>query len=334
MIDRRSTIVGAIAAVLCGCRQGRSPAMGKTAPDFAQQVDALRRVERSAQGRLGAFVLDPATGWNFGWRKDERFAHCSSFKLSLAAMMLAGADKGTVDLSEVLHWSPEDMLSVSPVTAAHIQAGLPVRELARAALVTSDNTAANVLLRRFGGPEALTQFWRGIGDNVSRLDRYEPELNRTPPGTALDTATPAAMAATLARLIAGDALSPASRTVLRGWMTSVATGRDRIRAGFPAGWVSGDKTGTGINDDIHTYVDLAFGGPEGAPPIIVTAYFEPARLVEPMDPVSTAALADVGHIAAAAMLERRAQMQRAEFESGHAPSARRRSLTLMSTGLR
>lgn len=119
-------------------------------------------------------------------------------------MLLARADNGQVNLNEILHWSKEDMLSVSPVTSMHVDKGLPVRELARATLVTSDNTAANVLLRRFGGPEAVTGFWRSIGDTVSRLDRYEPELNRTPPGTALDTTTPAAMAATVGKLVLGD----------------------------------------------------------------------------------------------------------------------------------
>jgi len=221
--------------------------------------------------------------------------------MSLAAMMLAKADRKEIDLAEVLHWTKADMLGVSPVTEARIDTGLAVEDLARATLVTSDNTAANVLLRRFGGPEQLTRFWRSIGDTVSRLDRYEPELNVTPPGTELDTTTPAAMAATTAALINGKALSPASRAKLKAWMREVRTGRDRIRSGFPAGWDSGDKTGTGIGNTKHTYVDLAFGGPAGRAPLIVTAYFEPARLVEPMDPVATAALAEVGRIAATSL---------------------------------
>jgi beta-lactamase class A len=102
-------------------------------------------------------------------------------------------------------------------------------------------------------------------------------------------------------LIHGKTLSPASRAKLKAWMREVRTGRDRIRSGFPAGWDSGDKTGTGIGKTKHTYVDLAFGGPAGPAPLIVTAYFEPARLVEPMDPVATGVLAEVGRIAAASL---------------------------------
>lgn len=298
MIDRRSALAGAVAVLVAGCGEAASPAIGKAGGNFARQVAALKRIEQAARGRLGAFVLDPASGRSFGWRENERFAHCSSFKLSLAAMLLARADKREVDLDEILRWTKADMLSTSPITSEHIADGLPVRELARATLVTSDNTAANVLLRRFGGPEAVTRFWRSTGDTVSRLDRYEPALNLTPPGTELDTTTPAAMAATLAKLVVGDVLTPASRGTLREWMIAVATGRNRIRAGFPTDWISGDKTGTGINEGRHTYVDLAFGGPAGASPVIVTAYFEPERLAEPMDPVSTGALAEVGRLAA------------------------------------
>jgi len=294
MFDRRTALIGGTALLLTGASRPR-------AVDIAARVADLGALERRAQGRLGAYVLDPVRGVRFGWRANERFAHCSSFKMSLAAMILAKADRKEIDPAEVLHWTRADMLSVSPVTETRIDTGLAVEDLAHAIVVTSDNTAANVLLRRFGGPEQLTRFWRTIGDTVSRLDRYEPELNVTPPGTELDTTTPAAMAATTAALINGKTLSAVSRAKLKAWMRESRTGRDRIRSGFPAGWDSGDKTGTGIGKTKHTYVDLAFGGPAGRAPLIVAAYFEPARLVEPMDPGATGALAEVGRIAVASL---------------------------------
>lgn len=291
VIDRRTVIVRSAALILATCSApGR--ATSKVSP-----IAELQDIERRANGRLGAYIIDTATGAGFGWREKERFAHCSSFKMSLAAMILAQADTGDIDLGETLRWTRDDMLPVSPVTQANLDKGLSVRDLAKATLVTSDNTAANVLLRRFGGPDRLTRFWRAIGDGVSRLDRFEPELNVTPPGTELDTTTPAAMAATTAALVHGDALNPASRMLLKSWMAEVRTGQDRIRAGFPAGWVSGDKTGTGIGPTKHTYVDLAFGGPTGRSPVIVVAYFEPKKLVEPMDQVAMRALAEVGNVA-------------------------------------
>lgn len=293
MHDRRTIIATLAATALAGCSGGR-----RATRDEDWRVRRLRHVEETAQGRLGVYVFDTHSNKGFGWRENERFAHCSSFKMSLVAMVLSKADRGDANLAEVLRWGLGDMLSVSPVTKAHIEQGLSVEELARATLVTSDNTAANVLLRRFGGPPALTAFWRSLGDSVSQLDRFEPELNEVPLGTTLDTTTPKAMAMTTAALVHGDALTPASKGKLKAWMTDAQTGTQRIRAGFPADWQSGDKTGTGTGKTKHTYVDIAFGGPARRAPLIITAYFEPDRLVEPMDPVSLGALAEVGRTAA------------------------------------
>ncbi|MBB4009401.1 class A beta-lactamase [Allorhizobium taibaishanense] len=287
---RRNALFGGTALLIAGC-------LSRALADKTS-ASKLRELEQKAHGRLGAYVLDPVRGTAFGWRENEHFTHASSFKMSLAAMLLAKADAGQIDLDEILHWTKDDMLPVSPLTKANLDKGLSVRDLGRATLVTSDNTAANVLMRRFGGPSQLTAFWRSIGDTVSRLDRYEPDLNDTPPGTDLDTTTPAAMAATTAAFVHGNVLSAGSRAMLRAWMTDVKTGRDRIRSSFPVDWVSGDKTGTGIGKTKHTYVDLAFGGPAGRGPLIVTAYFEPIRPAKPMDKNAVAVLAAVGHIVA------------------------------------
>lgn len=80
-------------------------------------------------------------------------------------------------------------------------------------------------------------------------------------------------------------------------MTETRTGLDRLRAGFPDDWISGDKTGTGIAKGASTYVDLAFGGPPGRAPLIAVAYFELAHPAPPMDPNATNALAQVGEVA-------------------------------------
>ncbi|WP_067732737.1 class A beta-lactamase [Novosphingobium naphthalenivorans] len=294
MQDRRQLLIAGLNTAIWGAAICGASGRALAAPPRHSPTDALRAIERDAGGRLGVFVHDTASGRSFGWRQNERFTHCSSFKLSLAAMMFAGRDAGTIDLGRVLHWTQADLLPHSPTTTPHVGSGLTVNELARAALIESDNTAANVLLKTFGGPEAVTRFWRTLGDRVSRLDRFEPDLNITPPGTELDTTTPKAMAGTLQTLLTGQHLSVQSRETLKTWMSAVTTGSDRLRAGFPKSWASGDKTGTGR----YTYVDLAFGGPAGKPPLYVAAYFEPAVHRPLIDPAATAVLAAVGDVAA------------------------------------
>jgi len=264
-------------------------------------------------------VLNSATGHGFGWRQDERFAHCSTFKLSLAALVLAQIDAGHARGDDVLPFSVLDVLPASPVTGAvatRIAAdetlagheGLPIFTLAQAAVERSDNLAANVLLARFGGPAAVTAFWRALGDGVSRLDHNEPELNRGGRGALPDTTTPAAMAATVARLLTGNSLSGESRARLWAWMKSASTGLSRLRAGLPAGWQAGDKTGTWFNaapaeaGTTAKINDLALvlppvGDRHFHAPLAVTAYYEPPGKRDDVHPADDAVFAAVMRIA-------------------------------------
>jgi beta-lactamase class A len=153
----------------------------------------------------------------------------------------------------------------------------------------SDNGAANLLLRRVGGPQALTGFFRANGDAVTRLDRYELELNENRPGDPRDTTTPAAMAGLVLNLLAGDRLPAAGRAMLFGWMRSASTGLDRLRAGFPAGWAAGDKTGTG-NGANH---DVAVAYPPGRAPLVVASYIDARGLENPRKNATHAAVARI-----------------------------------------
>jgi beta-lactamase class A len=161
-------------------------------------------------------------------------------------------------------------------------------------LTLSDNAAANLLLTSFGGPAALTAFARSLGDDITRLDRIEPELNdRDTPDDARDTTTAAAMLETLRKLLLGDALSPASRSQFAAWLITNKTGDTRLRAGMPKTWLIGDKTGTG-SDKSGFNNDIAVAWPTDRAPILVTAYCE-----MPSIPAAqrNAVIAEVGRIA-------------------------------------
>jgi beta-lactamase class A len=148
-------------------------------------------------------------------------------------------------------------------------AGLSVAELCEAAITVSDNTAANLLLASLGGPLAFTRYAQSLGDNVTRLDRIEPDLNEATPGDLRDTTTPAAMSRTLAKLTTGDVLSPASRALLIGWMIDCKTGATKLRAGLPSGWRLGDKTGSGGHGSNN---DIAVIWPDDRAPLVVASY--------------------------------------------------------------
>ena len=295
MMDRRDFCSGVGASVLLAAGVGAHAT--RIGP-----IPSLRALERAAGGRLGAFVLDTGSGKSFGWRAGERFCHCSTFKLSLAAMALREGDAGRLDLAETLTFSRADIVAYSPVVERNLSKGnLPIMALAEAIQTTSDNAAANVLMRRLGGPEAITRFWREIGDRTSRLDGYEPAINVIPSGTAQNSTTPRAMAETLRRIVLGGVLSTHSRGLLRGWMAATESGLNRIRAGIPADWRGFDKTGTGMHPGVGNKTnDLAvLAPPGGGAPLIVAGYFENPSFSEKTRPEDEAVLKRLGEIAVA-----------------------------------
>ncbi len=263
------------------------PATARDAPE------RLAGVERGAGCRLGVAALDTGSLRTIAFRASERFPMCSTFKVLLAAATLARVDAGRDALDRRIAYGRADLLAYAPITTSHVADGaMTVEALCAAAVEVSDNTAANLLLAALGGPAGVTAFARSLGDGVTRLDRTEPELNASEPGDPRDTTSPAAMAASLREIVLGGALAPASRRRLETWMAACSTGGSRLRAGFPAGWAVGDKTGSGQRGTVN---DVAIVRPPGRPPIVVAAY-----LTDSIAPLARreAALAEVARIVA------------------------------------
>jgi beta-lactamase class A len=261
MIDRRRFLVAASGLVL-------SPALAEDAPPV------LAAYERDSGGRIGLYAENVSTGAKIAWRAEERFVMCSTFKASLAAFVLARVDAGEDRLADMVAYGPKDILDYAPVAKQSLAQGakegaMSVADMCKAIVELSDNTCANLLLARVGGPEALTAFWRRAGDTVSRLDHNEPELNRSPPGDIHDTTTPSAMAGNLRRFLLGTVLTPGSREHLTQWMVDCKTGNNRLRSGLPAEWKVGDKTG---NNGKDASGDIAIAWPKSGGPVLVAAY--------------------------------------------------------------
>jgi beta-lactamase class A len=256
-------------------------------------VATLAELQRRHGGRLGVAMLDTGTGRRVSQRGDERFLMCSTFKLLAVAAVLARVDAGKEKLDRRIVFGPDVLLDHAPVTRRHVGApGMTIAALCEAAITLSDNTAANLLLASLGGPAAVTRFVRGLGDPVTRLDRIEPELNHGSPGDVRDTTTPNAMLDTLRRLLLGHALTAASRDLLLTWMRACTTGLDKLRAGMPADWQAGDKTGSGAHGESN---DVAILWPPRRQPILVTAYYAGSSADSEQ---RSAVLAAIGRIAA------------------------------------
>jgi beta-lactamase class A len=264
MIHRRSLLAG-MAAMAAG------PTWGEEA--------ALEAHEHATGGRIGLYAENLKSGAKIAWRADERFAMCSTFKASVAACVLARIDRGEDGLDQIVPFGQKDIQSYAPVAKANLaKGGMAVAEACRGAVEVSDNTCANLLVARIGGPEALTDFWRTTGDAVTRLDHYEPLMSRSRPPDTSDTTSPAAMAGNLRRFILTDVLSNASRALLTGWMRNCGTGTDLLRAGMPSGWAVADKTGSNGRDVVG---DIAVAWPEPDGPIVMAAYTQGGSATTP-----------------------------------------------------
>ena len=259
MILNRRTLLAAVAAGLA-----MRPGSAQEAPP------ALAAYERETGGRIGLHAENLATRHKIAWRADERFVMCSTFKASLAAFVLSRVDLGEEHLDSMVPFGEKDLLSYAPIAKQHLTRGeMSVADMCEGAVELSDNTCANLLLARSGGPAALTSFWRSTGDTITQLDHYEPELNFSPPGDPHDTTTPSAMAGNLQRFVLGKVLSQASRDRLTGWMLGCKTGDNRLRGGLPKDWKIGDKTG---NNGKDASGDIAVVWPKPDVAILICAY--------------------------------------------------------------
>lgn len=231
-------------------------------------------IEQRLGARVGLTLID--TGSDRAWthRADERFLMNSTMKLPLCGAILARRDAGTLSLDDRLAVRVSDILDYAPVTELRTGEDMTLDELCLAALDQSDNTAANLLIARLGGPQAVTDFLRDSGDDMSRLDRLEPKLNTFAADDPRDTTTPRAMADTLRTLFLGDVLSAASRRQLAEWTSHGAVTGKHLRRVAPADWAIFDKSGAGN----QTRNLVAMIAPEGHAPWIVTLFISDAEV--------------------------------------------------------
>lgn len=282
---RRVLSAGAAAAATVAAGRASQPVAARA----AAETEAVADLETQVGARIGLVARNLRTGRSLQHRADERAPLCSTFKPLVAAALLSRG----VDLDQVLRYRGSDVVANSPVTGS--RRAMTVGELADAAIRYSDNTAGNLLLRRLGGadgPAALTRYLRTIGDDVTRLDRWETELNEAVPGDPRDTTTPRALARTYQRLLVGRGLGTRDRWVLQGWMQSNTTSVEKLRAALPVGWWCADKTGGG---SYGTQNDVGLiTAPDGTR--IVFAILTRGSLTDPGAVGSPTLMRSIGHL--------------------------------------
>lgn len=232
--------------------------------DLQEQFEDL---EARFDARLGVYAVDTESGEDVAWRADDRFAYASTIKAMAAGALLD--DVGIDGLSQEVAVQPEDIIPHSPVTEQHTGDTMTLEELAEAAMVISDNAAANYLFEAMGGVSSLATSLEDLDDEVTSVARDEPDLNEATPGDERDTTTPRAFGENLQELAFGDTLSAQEQELFTGWLKDTETGDTLVRADLPADWTVGDKSGSG---GYGTRNDIAVVWPDEGDPLVVSVF--------------------------------------------------------------
>lgn len=208
--------------------------------------DSIYSIEQRTLGRIGISVLD-STDQQWHYKGNERFPMMSTFKTLACAKMLQDSDRDILDISTMAPVKSDELIAWSPITKNMVGSLITIENACEATMKTSDNTAANIVLKHIGGPQGVTAFLRLTGDKVTQLDRFEPELNQAKSDDLRDTTTPNAMNKTLHHILFEDVLAQNSKKQLKEWMQGNTVSDSLLRSVLPQGWSIADRSGAGAN---------------------------------------------------------------------------------------
>lgn len=231
--------------------------------------EEFKNLETSLEGRIGLYAINTANNQTIQYRALERFPIQSTFKVMAVSAILKMSEADKSLLKQKINYTKQDLVFWSPITEKHVADGMTIFDLCAAAMMYSDNTATNLIVKKLGGPQTVTTFAHSIGDNTFRTDGWEPDLNSNP-NDLRDSSTPKAMVKSLQKLTLGNVLTSFKRNQLVAWMKGNTTGDTRIRAGVPKGWIVADKTGAGNDYGISN--DIGVIWPPNCAPIVIAIY--------------------------------------------------------------
>lgn len=208
-------------------------------------INEIKAQERLLGARIGVSIYDVTANDIWNYNGNTKFPLMSTFKVLACAKLLSDVEKGLQSFDNSTVIKKDSLISWSPITEKIVGEKMSLNEACSAAMIMSDNTATNIVLSAIKGPKALTQFMRSIGDDVTRLDRIEPDLNEALDGDIRDTTTPNAMVKSLHTLLFGDVLSQASKTQLKQWMIDNKVTGSLLRSVLPHNWLIADRSGSG-----------------------------------------------------------------------------------------
>lgn len=203
----------------------------------------LRKMEKQIDGNIGVAVLDSQTNTSWNYNENKRFNMMSVFKPLACANVLYDVQNNQLTLNQKVEIKKTDLISWAPITENFVGGKMSLRSVCGAAMLMSDNYAANLVLKQIEGPRGLTAFLRTIGDNKTSINNFEPRVNFSETGTENNTTTPLALNNTMKKLLIGNVLNTENKTILKMWMVNDMFADSLARSVLPRGWNIADKSG-------------------------------------------------------------------------------------------
>jgi beta-lactamase class A len=211
-------------------------------------ADSIPPIAPQAQGRVGAAAATIEGGSVVAFHSRERFPMQSVYKLPIGMAVLAQVDGGALRLDQIVHVDPAEYISKgqkSPLRDANPNGtDVALSELLRLAVLESDGTASDVLLRLIRGAPAAMKFLAAIGVKDIMIRDTEMRLGHDNALQYRNWMTPEGAVSLLRAVQESRGLSAASHALLMKLLTETNTSPHRIKGLLPPGTVVAHKTGT------------------------------------------------------------------------------------------
>jgi len=154
----------------------------------------------------GVFMVDLDKGNYYSFNGNMVFSAASTIKVPILIAFFQDVDAGKIRLDEVMTMESTDIVDNS----GEMQYSAPgtkysALEVATNMIVTSDNTATNMIIRRLGGIDKVNQRFKQWGLQQTLIRDRLPDL------TGINTTTPKELTTLLTAVSQGQLISMASR---------------------------------------------------------------------------------------------------------------------------
>jgi len=266
--------VGSLIVAGCGTNREVAPEVAVLPPrpaatpierlELKSDADLEREIAtiaETAKGKVGVAAVLIETGEAALVNGDERFPMQSVYKLPISMAVMDQVRLGKLDVEEKVGVTKADMVREgmrSPLRDKDPNGGeFTIRELIRLALVESDGTASDVLMRVAGGGGEIQNFLTQIGTPNVKVVNTEKEIGRDWQTQYDNWATPSASVDMLRWLYAASdcgcsTTDPLSKPVnemdgqilVVKYMADSNPGAMRLKRLLPEGTLVAHKTGT------------------------------------------------------------------------------------------